>query len=395
MKRALPLLAVLALFFGGMLVWAGGNRRVAQTIYDADSAANTGDHGTSLAFRYLRGTNRRKMAMLTLPLDAARLESNAVVFRIVEDSAGVVTAVDPEDDEDDDAPKKLKTPSRVARRLLTAGEEEFVSHGGRLVIAASGEVGSLERRNVEQLAAERVFPMWRGLDRIGLPDRSAFAAATLGPRMHTLFAAGNDSVVAREVLGRGDIILISVPRMFTNQSLSSGNHLQLLAALAGERRPVYFDEWVHGMTGDEGALDLLREWNLGPFLALLALGGLLVLWRNSRRIGPAEDDHRERRSDAVDLVASLGALYASSTSDREALASYRDTLTRSVASQSGLRGEALQRRAAALTGGATLPPPDTKLTPAEFMKHLAILNDAFRKLEHASLPTGATHANHR
>ena len=46
-------------------------------------------------------------------------------------------------------------------------------------------------------------------------------------------------------------------------------------------------------------------------LLLSALAALLYFWRNAKRLGPPEDDVRERRSDAIDLVGSLGTLYMS------------------------------------------------------------------------------------
>ena len=61
----------------------------------------------------------------------------------------------------------------------------------------------------------------------------------------------------------------------------------------------------------------------------------------AKRLGPPEDDLRETRSEAIDLVGSLGTLYMSTMTDDEAIAAYREALVRSVAVQTGLRGEAL------------------------------------------------------
>ena len=91
------------------------------------------------------------------------------------------------------------------------------------------------------------------------------------------------------------------------------------------------------------------------------------------RVGPAEDDFRETRSDAIDLVGSLGALYERTTTEEQALALYRDSLTRTVAMQTGLRGEQLQKRVNDLTHGGS---------------DLAAINKAFEVL-------GGIHAHHR
>jgi hypothetical protein len=127
---------------------------------------------------------------------------------------------------------------------------------------------------------------------------------------------------------------------------------------------------IHGIVSDDGALALMKEWNLGPFLLLLGLAATLVFWRAGKRIGHADDDHRETRSDAVDLVRSLGALYKDVTTETQALALYHDSLTRTVAHTSGLRGDALHKRVEELTGGG---------------RTLDAINEGFSKIESQSL----------
>src|SRR6185503_13692775 len=144
-----------------------------------------------------------------------------------------------------------------------------------------------------------------------------------------------------------------------------------------DARPVYFDEVPHGIVSDDGALALLKEWNLGPFLVLLVVIAALVFWRAGRRIGAAEDDYRDTRSDAIDLVRSLGALYDEVTSNAAAIALYHDALTRTVASQSGLRGDALRKRVDDLTGGLTPPPKHASMPAAIFKRDLDRINEGF------------------
>jgi hypothetical protein len=97
---------------------------------------------------------------------------------------------------------------------------------------------------------------------------------------------------------------------------------------------------------------------------MFALVATLIFWRAGRRVGPPEDDHRETRSDAVDLVRSLAALYRGVTSYSEALSLYHDALTRTIAHNTGLRGDALRKRVDDLTGGK---------------RTLAALNEGFMK----------------
>jgi hypothetical protein len=207
--------------------------------------------------------------------------------------------------------------------------------------------------------------------------------------MHTIFAGNGEAVVAQQTIGAGEVIVVSVPEMFENQHLAAGHHLALLAALAEEHRPVYFDEYAHGVQSDDGALALMTEWRLGPLLILLGIAALFTFWRNARRVGLPDAEERDTRSDAVDLVTSLGALYDRSMSNSDAIALYRAALERTVAAQSGLRGDALHKRVADLTHGL-VPGADNKHA---FDRQLNAINDAFRTLERTA--KGGPHANHR
>jgi hypothetical protein len=396
-KRALPLVIAIAAFFLGALAWLGGSRRVARNAFEAHSAANTSVKGLSLAYRYLgRG---RKVRMLTKPLGLAGLERNAVVFR-----TGLFvpfTRAEQIEQEDDDKKKKKDDKKKEKKKveaadtpppMLSDAEAEWVRNGGRLVIAVTEPFASLTLRSPPNTSAAKVFPLWRGIDTLTLSEKRAYDAASLGARMHAVYTAGGDVVMARESVGAGDVIVLAVPEMLTNQHLRTGNHLALLLALAGNKRPVYFDEFVHGLASEGGSLDIMREWNLGPLLLMLGAGALLIFWRNARRIGLPEEEYRDTRSEAVDLVASLGALYERRMGDGEAIALYHEALTRSVAAHSGLRGEALHKRVADLTGGMSVPKWNDKLPRPVFQRMLMTINDAFRKTAERA---GGVHADHR
>lgn len=379
MKRLFPLIVTIAAFYATAILWVITDSRAAKHTFDESSAANTSDNGASLAFGYLR--RHRHVEMLSHLVSSDHVAKNGVVFRIGR-------AIEPnflEEQEEKTNSKKEKTPRKHrANPLLTADEAEWVEHGGRLVLAIAGDVGPLKFRSDTEAAAQKVFPFTAGIERIALPERRGIATSTLGPRMIALYISGKNVVVAREPLGSGDIVVVAVPEMFLNQSLGIGNHLPLLIALAGASRPVYFDEYVHGLASAEGPLDLLKQWRLGPFLLLILAASILALWRGAARVGPPEEEYRDSRSEAVDLVSSLGALYQKSMTDAEALMLYQEALTRAVAAQSGLRGDALHQRVTELVGdsrprlsrGSGEPLPSTA-----FRARLQRINNAFRKLE--------------
>jgi hypothetical protein len=370
-KRWGPLIVAIGAFFLAALVWIGNDRTVAQRAFDDFSIENTSGKGLSLASRYLQRSGHR-VVRLDAPLRATLVPAGAVVIR-----AGEFTSPAFEVDEDRKKPTK-----KMISALLTAAEDEWVRGGGRLVLATAAGFGPLDIAPVKltEKTATKVFPIWPEVTSIGLTVPRAIRLATLPPHMHALFTAAGQPAIARESIGAGEVIVIAVPEVLQNSHLGTGNGLALLVALAGPNRPVYFDETIHGFDENDSPFDLMKEWGLGPFLLLIGIVGLLIFWRNATRVGPAEDDYRDTRSDAVDLVRSLGALYKSSTSDDDAIAMYRDALVRSVAAQTGLRGDALNRRVGQLLGN---------VGPRGFDRNLHAINVAFGKL------AGGTHAKHR
>lgn len=337
MKRALPLVVALLAFATFAVVWIVSDRRAAERVYDDYSTANTGESGLSLAYGYLG--KQRKVAQLTRPFGREPLERNATLFRLAD---ALPFFFDPEelDQEQFGPPKPRLNP------LLGSDEEAFVRAGGRVVVAVTQ--GALPSAVVTVRETKKVFPIWPAARPFELLENSG-GFTSLPPRMHALFTAGEQVIVARERIGAGELYVLSAPEVLQNERLAE--NLALLEGLAGEKRPVYFDEVMHGIVSGDGALALMKEWNLGPFLLLLGCAAALVFWRAGKRIGPPDNDAPEARSEAVDLVRSLGALYHDVTNETQALALYRDALTRTVAHTTGLRGEALHKRIDELTGG--------------------------------------------
>lgn len=353
MRRFAPLVLAIVLFATVGVLWIVTDRRAPERVYDEFSSANTSPAGVSQAAAYLG--RRGKSAMLVRPVGRTALEPDAVVFRLTHELPLFFDAAKLDDE-------RIGPPKPKERALVNDAEDAFVRRGGRLIIGA--HIGALPAATPATTHAQKVFPIWPGIDKLVVTDPSS-AFTALGPRMHALFAAGDRVVLARERIGNGDLYVLSWPEVLQNGNLSKAGHLALLSALAG-KRPVYFDEVPHGILGDDGALALMAEWNLGPFLAMLGVVAALLFWRGARRVGLPEDDHHETRSDAVDLVGSLAALYGDVTTQHESLKLYHDALTRTVAHTSGLRGDALRSRVDELTGG---------------QRTLAAINEGFLKMQ--------------
>jgi hypothetical protein len=371
-KRTLLFLAAVAAYFAAVLLWVGGDKRVTKEAFDDFSVANTAEKGLSLASKYLAGSGRRVDA-LTLALNDRNVERGAAVFRIGPPSE--VHRVDLEEQRDEKKKAKKKPRTRYVTPLLNDEEETWVRGGGRLIIASAENYGSLHVAGAPSKLARKVFPLWPALDTLDLPESRAVSGDAL-LHGHAVYVAEDKSVVARIADGAGDVIVFGAPEALANEHLDK--NLPFLLALTGGARHVYFDETIHGMSTGEGTLALLKEWRLGPFLLLLLIVAAAIVWRGGTRVGVPDDEFRDTRSDAIDLVASLGALYDRSMTKGEALAAYQRELTRAVAASSGLRGEPLQKRVSELTGG--LGPTAGDVTDEEFQRMLTTLNAAFARL---------------
>ena len=385
MKRFAPLVIAVAAFFAAAVTWIGNDRTAGERTFDEFSVENTSESGLSLVFRYLQRSGHR-VVRLDEPPRSKLVAPNGVVIR-----AGSFLSPsfveEQEETKTKTKSKKKAAPKAKFKRyspLLTTAEDEWVRNGGRLVLATSTNFGPIQVQGIKRgERAVKVFPLWPGVESLVLPEPRAMRLASLPPHMHELFIAAGQPVIARDAIGAGEVIVMSIPEVLQNQHLRANNGLLLATALAGTNRPVYFDESVHGFASDDGSMSIMKEWGLGPFLLFVAAAGLLFFWRNASRVGPAEDDYRETRSDAVDLVRSLGALYKSATTDDEAIGMYREALVRSVAAQTGLRGEALNRRVAELLS------TQSSTSKKTFQRDLDAINNAFRAL------AGGHHAIHR
>jgi hypothetical protein len=375
MRVGVVLLAVFG-YFATSLRWiAADGARLG--LYPPGSAHDTSERGLSLAFDYLRQRGAGAVA-LTRSLEAEAPPADAVVFRVrpragARRSLEVMSAEQPAQ-----APR-----ASAALPLLPPAEDDWVRRGGRLVLALDAGYGPLQVESLSEGSVAKSYAVWPGVTRIepeplrGLTGPALFEAVSL-------FVAGERPFASRIRRGAGDVILLAAPEVLENARLARADHLALLLALSAGRKS-FFDEHAHGIAGAEGLLLLLARFGFGPLVVLLALLALTLLWRARAVLGPPVDDYRERRSEAVDLVDSLGQLYDRALGRGEALAMYQQALTQAVAARSGLRGEPLRARVHALLGGRGAAPASRKAepTPADFADRLSRLNDAFRRLSDA------------
>lgn len=407
-------------------------------VFDSLSVYNLGPQGTSQAYAYLqRRPGAASVKVLGRRLSPDDLPPNGVVFRLAtgwiepaslqqvldelgeefeeetdedtaEDSAGEEdgaqeaaesaeeateeTAVRSEPQgaktaaDDDGASQQPTRPGTWSQpRLLNERQAAWVRGGGRLVIGFSGSLADVESRSVAAADVRTVFPLWPEVESLEPPTPRGLSGGALR-RSHAIVLLGDEPLISRWPLNDGEVILLAVPEMLQNAHLATADHLALLEALAGEGRPVLFDETLHGTSHDLGTFYLLGRWRLIPALSLWLVACLALWWRHSRAVGPLEDPYQERRSEAVDMVDSLASLYGRALRRRDALDLYHRAFVEQVAWRFGLQGDALAARAEALLGGAFSSPSlaSTKdISAGELHRQLERINQAFGRIEHA------------
>lgn len=413
MSRGLRLAALAALLYvAGVALWVRYDRRAVREVFEPGSVFNSGEQGGSLAYAYLRErTGASQVATLHRRVEPGNLPARATVLRLAPGMGPFLPAEEEEKDKKKDKDNKDGKDGKKKKNgkggekekkkkngkpgeeepvrfpLVTPGEAAWMRGGGRLVVAFKGFYGPASARPLHgPHPFRKVFPVWPGVTHLVLPEPRGLAIPGL-PGGHAVFLAGDVPLVIRQVVGEGELILLSCPETLENAHLGQGQNLALLEALAGlpEHRPVLFDERSHGLADSSGALHILASWGLGPLILAGILATGAAFWRAAVRLGPPEREGRDTRSDAVELLDSLADLYDRALDRADAVRLYRESFLHTLAVETGLRGKALDERAHTLLDGSDGAPPAAgeQLTRERFAQALRTINQAFRRLQDA------------
>ena len=402
--RWAPLLVGLV-FVATALLWLGTDARLARHAYGPGSSLSTAPDGLSLARDYLRGQGT---VVGTLARSFSRDEPTpgAVVFRVSpwarskppvppRDAGPLPEEDDEEEDSDegvvfgtvDAGPSSLAADAGslswrlgdfVPPGLVLPNEASFLAAGGRLVLAVSERYGPLEVKSTPAAPLEKAFPALPGVAELEPESELALAGPGLVDAV-AIFERGAAPVVARRAWGKGELWLLSAPDVFFNARLGKKDNLALLVALAGNGRPVLFDESVHGLVDRPGVVEMLRRWGFGPALFLLCLLAGVWFWRRAVTLGPP-GAFADVRTESVDLVQALAQLYQRALRPQDALSLHHARLVHDIQLRQGLRPEAAAEKARQLTGGWEPPASAKSLSSSEFQRHLDVLNRAIRRL---------------
>jgi hypothetical protein len=316
-------LAAFAAFVALAAAWLAQGAGAPLRKLPAGSSLERGPEGASLARAYLEATGARPQ-MLSVPLAQAALSPGTVLLRLDVGELRNELAWSASLDRHPDAGPA------GSPKGLTAAEESFVRNGGRLVLAIRGQVDGKSSSSGAQVDPPRkVAPLLPGVRDLRPELRRTLPDAALVDAQ-PIFEHGEAPSIARQPVGTGEIYWLAQPELLLNARLGQADHLRLLLALCADRVPV-FDEAIHDLGGQTGILDLLRRWGLGPALLVGALAAAAGFWRGSRTIGPPADPHTDPRSESVELLESLAALYRRTLEPADAVDLYHRQVAREIA----------------------------------------------------------------
>jgi hypothetical protein len=370
-------------FVAASLAWLSRDRRVPREAFQDYSVYNSSAKGLSLAFRYLESQGR-SVQPLARSVDRANLPGDAVLFRVRPESTISWSGLNEKSLHLRELPMVRKQDPGLYP--FTPEEDEWVRGGGRLILAIDRAYGGIGEKSVPAGTTRKVFPLFPGVDRLDPSPTRGLEGWTARDGV-AVFSGDEAPLLAVARKGLGDIFVCAVPEIFQNGRLGLADHLGLLDQLAGAGRPVYFDEFSHGLERGTGPFEILAHWGFGPFIVILLLAALISFWRRRVRVGPEEDDVRETRIEAVDFVDSLALLYTRMLPRRHLVSLYVRAFGQTVAAHTGLRGPALEQRVREFLPGRSAGPGKGKdLGAGEFQRELESINEAFRRLKDAKRP---------
>ena len=359
------LVLVFVMFAVSCLWWLDTERGTVNSRQDDGSTLERGPKGLSLARAYLDEVAQRQSSLLTRPLAQAQLPENAVVLRVVPGRSEAAANI-----------KKTVERDEVVKKPTWPEEEQWVSRGGRLVLAFQGTGESFKSKS-DANKPSVVLPMLPRVTTV-IPAQRATLIDDQLLDATPIITAGSRVLVARRQVGAGDVWLVACPEIFTNEHLMMADHAALLLALVGTQRPVWFDEKIHDVVSDVGLMMLLRQWGLGPALAIGVWLVVLWFWRARVLLGPPADPWRDHRAEAVEGIDALAGLYHRALSRRELIDLYRQRLLREVILRTGQRPLTARTTVDRLTTGLRLPAG--ALGDADFLRLMNRINQAFRSL---------------
>ena len=223
----------------------------------------------------------------------------------------------------------------------------FMRRGGRLVVLATdiGDPGDAELglpavRQVPHAAYASAItrgPLTAGVTRVRAHVTAAFSFST--HKAVPLLATPHGIVAMTYPYGKGEMIAISAPGVFSNVNLAHDDNARFAVNVLGMHGPVAFDERVHGYAIDKSFWTALPATVHAAVWAVLALLILAAIGANVRFAPPLSLERPDER-DSSHYLEAVASLLARARAARSAVADFTDDAMRRARRRYGLSPQA-------------------------------------------------------
>ncbi len=226
--------------------------------------------------------------------------------------------------------------------------KRFVERGGRLVVAdpvnggkedsVIGLPASHPIPKVSYVKPVVKFPLVDGVNFVAAPISAVFGRNI--PKALPILATERGFVGIEYSYGRGEVIALTAPKIFSNAWLAHGDNARLAYNLLTTQGPLYIDERVHGYAQDT------TMWHVLPTAARYAIAILcfmVVLWLigGNIRFAPPFDVEVPDERDSGAYLASFGALIRRAGASALTIRSYVEDAHRRASRQRATSGAVL------------------------------------------------------
>ena len=233
-------------------------------------------------------------------------------------------------------PKQLKATTAAVQRFLERGGRVLDTGGGTLLPGGETRAATVAHAQLCYTTPEGQGPLARA-GQVSFQDSGAWDEKTskLGPALHVEQRCGDDAVVVRYAVGKGEAIWWSSSLPISNRGLHEDASLRLVLATVGEPgRTVLFDEFFHGEQGSSwSATKGLPLWWLVAQFGLIAV---LLVFSFSRRNGPLRSPVTVPRTSPAEFAESMGHLYERAGATSAATSVARRRLLRFLQTEGGI-----------------------------------------------------------
>jgi hypothetical protein len=233
-------------------------------------------------------------------------------------------------------PKMLKETKASVQRFIERGGRVLDTGDETLLPEGKTTAPTAIKTGLCFTTPEGQGPLARA-GQVSFQDNGAWdeKGSKLGAKLHVEQRCGDDAVVVRYAVGKGEAIWWSSSMPLTNSGLKEDGSLRLLLATVGEPgRTVLFDEFEHGEP--TGMWDAAKGLPLGWLAAQFGLIAVLLVLSFGRRNGPLRMPVTVPRTSPVEFAESMGHLYERAGATNAATGMARRRLLRFLQTECGV-----------------------------------------------------------